>query len=144
MMKKLISIALLLVLMGGCSADWHVRRALKKNPLLLQKDTLRVNDTIVTESISHDTMLHFNTLFDTIRIDKERLSVRIVRVNDSIYVRGECKSDTIYRTIEVPIEKIVYSQKERFKDKVKRYIGALPIVALLLFILYLLLNWRKK
>jgi hypothetical protein len=63
---------------------------------------------------------------DTITLVKDRLRVRIVKVNDTITIDAVCDSDTIVRTIEVPYDKIVYIEKENLFDKIKNlaiYIG---------------------
>jgi sporulation protein YlmC with PRC-barrel domain len=100
-MKAIVSICLLCVLVA-CSPSKRLARLVKKHPELVKVDTLRVHDTTITEHVRKDTVLNWNTLYDTAYIVKDKLSIRVVRVNDSIYIRGECLSDTIYKTIEVP------------------------------------------
>jgi hypothetical protein len=100
-MKAVISICLLCVLVA-CSPSRKLSRLIRKHPELVKVDTLRVHDTTITEHVRKDTFLNWNTLYDTAYIYKDKLSIRVVRVNDSIYIRGECLSDTIYKTIEVP------------------------------------------
>jgi hypothetical protein len=100
-MKAVISICLLCVLVA-CSPSKRLARLVKKHPELVKVDTLRVHDTTITEHVRKDTVLNWATLYDTAYIVKDKLSIRVVRVNDSIYIRGECLSDTIYKTIEVP------------------------------------------
>jgi hypothetical protein len=100
-MKAIVSICLLCVLVA-CSPSKRLARLVKKHPELVKVDTLRVHDTTITEHVRKDTVLNWNTLYDTAYIVKDKLSIRVVRVNDSIYIRGECLPDTIYKTIEVP------------------------------------------
>ena len=100
-MKTVISICLLCVLVA-CSPSRKLSRLIRKHPELVKVDTLTVHDTTITEHVRKDTFLNWNTLYDTAYIVKDKLSIRVVRVNDSIYIRGECLSDTIYKTIEVP------------------------------------------
>ena len=133
-MERIITIIITAILLTNCSANWHLKRAIKKNPLLLQKDTLVINDTILTKEVSKDTLIHLNTLYDTLRIEKENLRVKLIRVNDSIYIRGECLTDTIYRSIEVPIEKIVYKPQKSLLERLKD----LPILIVLCIIIYLI------
>jgi hypothetical protein len=82
-------------------------------------------DTVVSPPVAiTDTVIMRQR--DTITLIKDRLRVRIVKVNDTITIDAVCDSDTIIRTIEVPYEKLIYIEKENLFDKVKNlaiYIG---------------------
>jgi len=119
-MKWLVKLILVLSL-TSCSAQWHLRKAVQKDPMILKKDTLVVQDTfVVPPVVLKDTV----TLkqHDTITITKDRMRVKIVKVNDTLIIDAKCDSDTIVRTIEVPYEKIVYVEKATFWDKFKDFI----------------------
>jgi hypothetical protein len=108
----------LILLLSSCSAQWHLKKAVQKDPMILKKDTLVVQDTfVVPPVVLKDTV----TLkqHDTITITKDRLRVKIVKVNDTLIIDAKCDSDTIVRTIEVPYDKIVYVEKESVWDKIK-------------------------
>jgi len=116
-MKWLVKLTLLLLL-TSCSAQWHLKTAVRKDPMILQKDTLIVKDTVVVPPVViTDTVT--TKQHDTILIEKDRLSVRIVKVNDTLIIEGKCASDTIVRTIEVPYDKVVYVEKQSVWDKIK-------------------------
>ena len=118
-MKWLVKLILVLSL-TSCSAQWHLRKAVRKDPMILKKDTLVVQDTfVVPPVVLKDTV----TLkqHDTITITKDRMRVKIVKVNDTLIIDAICDSDTIVRTIEVPYEKIVYVEKATFWDKFKDF-----------------------
>ena len=126
--KKLHHYAYLLtatILLTSCSAQWHLKKAVQKDPSVLEKDTLIVMDTVVSPPVAiTDTVIMKQ--HDTITLVKDRLRVRIVKVNDTITIDAVCDSDTIIRTIEVPYEKLIYIEKENLFDKVKNlaiYIG---------------------
>ena len=109
---------ILVLLLTSCSAQWHLKRAVQKDPMILKKDTLVVQDTfVVPPVVLKDTV----TLrqHDTIVIEKDRLRVKIVKVNDTLIIDAKCASDTIVRTIEVPYDKVVYVEKESIWDKIK-------------------------
>lgn len=104
-MKK-IALFTLILLLTGCSAEWHLRKAIQKDPSLKKTSLVTVHDTIVVPPILvRDTVVTKER--DTVVLHKDRLSVRVVRINDTLMIEGECATDTIYRTIEVPIEQIV-------------------------------------
>jgi len=111
-MKAIISICLLCVLVS-CSPQKKLNRLIRKHPELIKVDTIKVHDTTITEHVRKDTMLSWATLYDTAYIFKDKLSIRVVRVNDSIYIRGECASDTIVKTIEVPYNYVQPIKKDK-------------------------------
>ena len=111
----------LIILLSSCSAQWHLKKAVAKDPMILQRDTMVVVDTIVTQPVAiTDTVILQQ--HDTIRLIKDRLKVKIVKVNDTITIDAVCDSDTIVQTIEVPYEKIVYYEKERPLQIVQRWL----------------------
>ena len=115
----------LTILLTSCSAQWHLKTAVRKNPLILEKDTLIVMDTVVSPPVAiTDTVILRQ--HDTITLVKDRLRVRILKVNDTITIDAICDSDTIISIVEIPYEKVVYIEKESFFDKVKNlaiYLG---------------------
>lgn len=119
-MKWLIKTSLLTLLLTSCSAQWHLKTAIKKDPLILEKDTVVVVDTLVTAPVTvRDTVTLSNR--DTVTITKDKLTVKIVRSFDTIAIEAECASDTIIRTIEVPYEKVVYVQQKTLKQKLQTW-----------------------
>jgi len=116
-MKWLVKLTLVLSL-TSCSAQWHLKKAVQKDPLILEKDTLVVMDTVVSPPVAiTDTVIMRQ--HDTITLVKDRLRVKIVKVNDTITIDAICDSDTIISIVEVPYDKIVYVEKESLWDKVK-------------------------
>ena len=99
-------------------------------------------DTVVSPPVAiTDTVIMKQ--HDTITLVKDRLRVRIVKVNDTITIDAVCDSDTIIRTIEVPYEKLIYIEKENLFDKVKNlaiYIG----LAFIGFKIFMKLFERKQ
>lgn len=97
--------ATLALLLTGCSAEWHLRKALKKDPSLLTTKTVTVMDTVVTEPIVvRDTTILKER--DTIEIVKDRFRVKIVRSFDTLMIDGGCDADTIYREIKVAVPQV--------------------------------------
>ena len=108
----------LILLLSSCSAQWHLKKAVQKDPMILKKDTLVVQDTLVVPPVVLKDTVTLKQ-HDTITITKDRLRVKIVKVNDTLIIDAKCDSDTIVRTIEVPYDKIVYIEKESVCDKIK-------------------------
>ena len=125
-MKWLVKLMLVLSL-TSCSAQWHLKKAVQKDPTILEKDTLVVTDTVVTQPVAITDTVTLRQ-HDTITLVKEKLRVQLVRVNDTITINATCDSDTIISIVEVPYEKIVYVEKETFWDKIKTLIYLLIII----------------
>jgi hypothetical protein len=123
---KWLSLLIITLSLSSCSAQWHLRKAIKKDPSVLRKDTVVVTDTIVTAPR------------DTITITKDRLKVNIVRSFDTIMVDAICESDTIVQVIEVPVPSIVMKDSDRWYNKVYKF--SFYLLLLLLSVLFL----RKK
>ena len=107
-----------ILILSGCSAEWHLSKAVKKNPQLLKPTTMIVTDTVVTEPIVvRDTVT--TSKVDTIEIVKDRFRVKIMRNYDTLIIDGGCDSDTIIRTVTVSVPQLV-SQESGFQ-RVQRY-----------------------
>ena len=123
-------------LLVSCSPGWHIRRAIRKNPMIVKTDTLKVRDTFYTPAV-YVTDTFVTEQYDTIEIIKDKLQIKIIKSNDTIRVTGACKSDTIVRTVSVPVERVVY--KEAKKSKPFEYLSSAVwgfAAVLLLVILY--------
>ena len=116
-MKWLVKLILVLSL-TSCSAQWHLKKAVRKDPTILVKDTLVVKDTVVTQPVAITDTVTLKQ-HDTITLVKDRLRVKIVKVNDTITIDAICDSDTIISIVEVPYDKVVYVEKESLWDKIK-------------------------
>ena len=138
MMKWLVKLILLSSLMS-CSAQWHLKKAVQKDPLILERDTLVVTNTVVTPPVAITDTVTLKQ-HDTIVIQKDRLKVQLVKVNDTITINAECASDTIVRTIEVPYEKVVYVKQKTLLEKIQGLAFYFALVLLALAIVRRLIN----
>jgi len=110
MMKNFISLSkwaslciFIGLLLSGCSANWHLKRAIAKDPSILQPKELVLIDTVVImPSLRVDTLTYFRS--DTITIERERIRVQIKRIHDTLRVSAECLPDTIriIKNVELP------------------------------------------
>ena len=108
----------LILLLSSCSAQWHLNKAVKKDPTILVKDTLAVQDTVVVPPVViTDTVT--TKQHDTIVVEKDRLKVKIVKRQDTLIIEGQCASDTIVRTIEVPYEKVIYVKQKTLFERIQ-------------------------
>ena len=100
------------LLLSSCGAQWHLKRAIAKDPTIAQDTILRIDTTIITESIElRDTITLLS--IDTIRIEKDGVVVHIERRFDTLLVDVECPPDTVRVFKEVPLVQYVPEKKER-------------------------------
>jgi flagellar biogenesis protein FliO len=137
-MKWLAKLTLMLLL-TSCSAQWHLKRAVQKDPLILEKDTLVVTDTVVSPPVAITDTVTLKQ-HDTITVVKDRLKVQLVKVQDTIIIDAVCDSDTIITTIEVPYEKIVYVQQKTLGQKIQSLVFYFGLVLLALYIVRRLID----
>ena len=103
--KVLAIISLIcLVALTSCSASFHLRRAIQKDPTIIQPEIVQVVDTVIITPLERTETTFVALPIDTITIEKERLRIKIRRIHDTLRVEGECRSDTITitETIELP------------------------------------------
>ena len=99
-------IIILLFLLSSCSPQTRLQRLVAHHPELRIADTLLIRDTIIRPPIMADTALSIMRLTDTVTISRDRLEIKLVRINDTIHIKGKCKADTIIRELRVPVERI--------------------------------------
>ena len=88
----------------SCSANWHLRKAIAKDPTIIQAQVITLIDTVIITPPERVETSFVALPIDTITIERERLKIKIRRIHDTLIVDGECKSDTIRitETIEGP------------------------------------------
>lgn len=93
-----------LVALTSCSASFHLKRAIQKDPTIIQPEIVQVVDTVIITPLERVETTFVALPIDTITIEKERLRIKIRRIHDTLRVEGECRSDTITitETIELP------------------------------------------
>lgn len=127
-----------IVLLSSCSAQWHLKRAVKKDPTLLKTDTIAIVDTVVTPPVTlTDTVI--TRTQDTVVVQKDKLKVQVVRSYDTIMVDAVCESDTIVQIVEVPVPSVVMKDSDRWYNKVYKF-SFYVLLILLLLLYYLRVN----
>ncbi len=123
------------VLLSSCSAKWHLKKAVQKDPTLLKTDTIAIVDTIVTPPVTlTDTVI--TRTQDTVVVQKDKLKVQVVRSYDTIMVDAVCESDTIVQIVEVPVPSVVMKDSDRWYNKVYKF--SFYVLLILLLLLYFL------
>ncbi len=145
-MKILKYLIIILLILCSCSPQTRFDRLIKRHPWLLTKDTLYVKDTIrdtiriTVPEVKVDTVVEYQTLYDTIFLEKDQLKVKVWMDREKkVYIQGKC--DTVY--IVKPYEKIVerkipikyYEKTPWYKKLLNNVIGIL-LSLLIVYITY--------
>ena len=102
-------------------------------PQLLKRDTINDTIQITIPQVEVDTFFQGKD-GDTVTIYKDKLRIKYVRQGDTVYLSGECQTDTIYQTVSVPVEQIVVRKQtilEQLEKHSKRIIWLFVILAIL-------------
>ena len=106
-----------ILILSGCSAEWHLSKAVMKDPTILKTKTMIVTDTVVTDPIVVKDTVTISQV-DTVEIVKDKFRVKIMRSYDTLIIDGGCDSDTIVRTVEVQVPVVEYRDGGGFWSKV--------------------------
>ncbi|NCA77490.1 MAG: hypothetical protein EOM90_14250 [Alphaproteobacteria bacterium] len=143
-MKPSPTILLILIIASSCSPSQRLSRLLSYHPELKIPDTLMISDTITIPRVETDTLIHLDSIRDTIILQKERIEITISRIHDTLYIRGKCKADTIIVNRLVPVEKI----KVVKQDKIDNLITKIPwiisgLIGILVFAMVIALKFFR-
>lgn len=95
----------------GCGAKWHLKRAIAKDPTIVEQAVVKLDTIVVTEiKAVHDTLVL--NQYDTIEIERNGVRIQLNRLYDTIQVTAECLPDTIQVTQVVKVPQVVYKEKE--------------------------------
>ena len=77
----------------------------KKFPYVHTVDSVRLIDTVqlFTTAVHTDTVVEYTALLDGVTINKDNLTVEVLRIRDSIYINGSC--DTVF--IDSIVERMI-------------------------------------
>ena len=116
-----------LALMASCTASYHLKRAIAKDPSILKTAAVRFDTIVVTKERKLTDTIVMNER-DTITIERDRVRVRLVRSYDTLMVEGTCLPDTIKIDVIREVPQLV--QRRSFFTKGDRVFGWLLFVAL--------------
>jgi hypothetical protein len=120
-MVRLITSLILIGLISSCSAEWHLKKALKKDPAIIEAKVINIYDTLWTNSIKFT---------DSVNIDfKDSLIITNDTVQVKLYKKG--KSQLIVKTVvkPYPIYKKVRVVEVRYKRHWNRILWQVVLAA---------------
>ena len=121
----------LIIFLTGCSAQWHLEQAIKKNPSLAQTSTHTIDTLFVRDSVTIADTFTTKTI-DTITLEKDGVKTIVYRNHDVIRIKTVVKADTIRftKTIQLPPQ-IKYTERV----KVPQWIGLTLFLGLIVLML---------
>jgi len=107
-MKKTFNVLIAIIVgsCSACSASHRLANLIAKHPELTVKDTILLKDTIVMQSVEADTVFRIADMPRQVLIKQGMLEMEVRKEHDTLYLKGKCAPDTIFRTHEIPVEKI--------------------------------------
>ena len=95
--------------------------------------------TIIRDSIRLDTIIRIDTLkkIDTVQVRNDRMQIKIIRHHDTMYVKGDCVTDTIIREKIVYVTK--YTESRNSFDKSRFYDDFISIAFIIFVVIFLVI-----
>lgn len=130
----------LIIFFFACSPIKRHSRLVRKYPFVHTTDSVKLIDTIrvTTNKVVSDTIVHESLLFDTIILTKDNLSVKVLKIRDSVYINGECDTIFIDKVIERKIPVKYYETKNEINLSLLIW-----LISLALLIVFYVLNKLK-
>lgn len=140
-MKKYTAIALLILFLSSCSPQKRLQRLLKKNPQLIELDTIRVIDTVIIDNYTYDTITNIHLHDSTTVINNEKVILKYFydTLTREIWHEVECLGDTVIKETVVQVEKVVYKQLTWWQE----YKTIILILSLIVGVLIVLKKFGK-
>ena len=126
---KYISILLLTGFLTGCSATWHLKQAVKKDPSVLKPTVVTIWDTIVTPPVYLVDTVAVPTIGDSSVIDNDTVRIVITKYQDKLLVKTQIKEIEVPVSVQAECPPQVV-QPETFNSKVKDFLLLFLAVAL--------------
>ena len=109
-----ILLTLSFLLFASCSPQRRLHRLVTKHPELSQTDTIKIQDTIIVPGINTDTVFSSSLLHDTVTITKENLQIKLIEINDTIYLDAVVEADTVIIINEILVDRVVHVEPEKW------------------------------
>mgnify|MGYP003643621613 CR=1 FL=1 len=139
--KKYSGIILLILFLSSCNPQQRLQRLLKKNPQLIELDTIRVIDTVIIDNYTYDTITKIHLHDSTTVINNEKVILKYFydTLTREIWHEVQCIGDTIIKEKVIQVEKVVYKQLSWWEQ----YGTIVIIISLIVGILIVLKKFGK-
>ena len=107
------AIFILAIVLSGCSAQWHIKRAIAKDPSILTEKIVTILDTIIVKEGFQRIDTFVTKEVDTLLIHEKGVNTQIIRFKDRLIVKTEVKNDTIRIIKAIKDYKLIYKEKPK-------------------------------
>jgi len=126
-----VSVALLA---SSCSAQYHLKRAVKKDASIVNDTIVRLDTTFLTQEKNLvDTLVIHDTIVKEIK--RDGVVVRLQKIHDTIMIDAICESDTIELFKEVEVVRYIEQEKTSIFDKMNVLIRSLIALVITIVVL---------
>ena len=112
--RNYILITIILAIFVSCSPQQRLNRLITKHPELSRVDTIKIQDTVIVPGPKVDTVFSSSLLKDTVTITKDKLQIKLIEINDTIYLDAEVEPDTVILTKEILVDRIVHTEPAKW------------------------------
>lgn len=135
-MIRIAIIVAIFATLASCGAQYHLKRAIAKDPNIARDTIVKIDTAIVTEEkILSDTLIVHDTIVREIK--REGVVVKLQKIHDTIMIEAICESDTIEIVKEVEVVRVIKEEKTSIFEEANLLIRSLIalIVSVIVFIL---------
>jgi hypothetical protein len=121
----------------SCSAQWHLKKAIQKDPDLLKVNKVIIDTVIVTDSFNNIDTFTLNEI-DTFITDTGKIKVTLIKFKNKYTLKTELKHDTIKieKEIQCPPSVIQVIDSEKMKNNMLYSFLSGALITLILLIIY--------
>ena len=135
-MTKYLSALVVAALLSGCSATYHLNKAVKKDPSILKPTIVTVWDTIITPPVYLVDTIEVIAEGDSSVIDNDTVRIVITKYQDKMIVKTQIKEVPYAVSVqaECPPQLVQPQTKtSRFKDYLLLFLAAALVVMSFLY-----------
>jgi hypothetical protein len=126
-MVRLITSLILIGLISSCSAEWHMRKAIKKDPDIIDTRIVYKFDTLWTNAIKFKDSVNVN-FKDSIVITNDTITTTLIKTaRGKVIVKTVVKPYPIYRKV-THYKTIIKSDTNRFNSLLWQIVFAFAVV----------------
>ncbi len=117
----LFVIMMLMYLLQSCSAGWHLRKAISKDPnILMQRDTIVETQVVIEPKVVTETVV-VNQIDTVVLMSPDGVRVRIERIYDTMMVEAICPPETVTVETIVELPPVVEYKESESKNKYQEW-----------------------
>ena len=125
-----------IILLTSCSAKWHLRKAVKKDPSILIKPQIVTVDTVIITEAVHATDTFMLREHDTIVNTVNGIEYKIIRQVDTFSVDIKCPPDTVRVFVQKECPPSVVYQPLSWFERNKWWMFILVIVGVAAYLIH--------